>query len=141
MSQMVSLLVFSVVFFALVLFFSLRPGNITVWIGKMINPAFLALLFVLVIAALRAPGASVDAIDAQPAYQSGSGAFISAMIEGYGTMDAIAGLAFGIVVIDVIRRMGVTQDADVARDVLSSGILTGALMALIYVLTILIGAQ
>ena len=87
MSQRVSLLVFSVVFFALVLFFSLRPGNITVWIGKMINPAFLALLFVLVIAALRAPGASVDAIDAQPAYQSGSGAFISAMIEGYGTMD------------------------------------------------------
>ena len=46
-------------------------------------------------------------------------------------MDAIAGLAFGIVVIDVIRRMGVDDDNAVARDVLSSGVLTGLLMALI----------
>ena len=72
----------------------------------------------------------------------GSGkAFFSSFIEGYGTMDAIAGLAFGIVVIDVIRRMGVTEDNAVARDVLGSGVFTGLLMALIYVLTVLMGAQ
>lgn len=56
-------------------------------------------------------------------------------------MDAIAGLAFGIVVIDVIRRMGVQDDDAIARDVLSSGVLTGLLMILIYVLSILMGAQ
>ena len=56
-------------------------------------------------------------------------------------MDAIAGLAFGIVVIDVIRRMGVNNDDIIAEDVLSSGLLAGALMALIYVLSILVGAQ
>ena len=56
-------------------------------------------------------------------------------------MDAIAGLAFGIVVIDIIRSMGVTDDSAVAKDVLSSGIFTGILMALIYVATILMGAQ
>ena len=43
-------------------------------------------------------------------------------------MDAIAGLAFGIVVIDVIRRMGVDNDDAIAEDVLSSGLLTGALL-------------
>ena len=77
----------------------------------------------------------------EPASAYESGALFSAFVEGYGTMDAIAGLAFGIVVIDIIRSMGVTQDTDIARDVLHSGILTGALMALIYVLTILMGAQ
>lgn len=56
-------------------------------------------------------------------------------------MDAIAGLAFGIVVIDIIRSMGVTDDGAVAKDVLRSGILTGILMALIYVATIFMGAQ
>ena len=66
---------------------------------------------------------------------------MSYFIEGYGTMDAIAGLAFGIVVIDVIRRMGVDDDDAVARDVLGSGILTGILMAVIYILTILMGTQ
>ena len=45
------LLIFSAVFFAFVLFFSLRPGKITVWIGKIINPIFLIFFAVLMIAA------------------------------------------------------------------------------------------
>ena len=35
-----ALFAFSLIFFALVLFLSLRPGNITFWIGKIINPVF-----------------------------------------------------------------------------------------------------
>ena len=133
------LLLFSAVFFAFVLFFSLRPGKITVWIGKIINPLFLFFFAVLMIAALLAPGAAVSAVEPVEAYRSD--AFFPALIEGYGTMDAIAGLAFGIVVIDVIRRMGVDNDDTIAEDVLSSGLLTGALMALIYVVSIVVGAQ
>ena len=134
-----ALLVFSLIFFALVLFFSLRPAGITVWIGKIINPLFLIFLAVLVISALCAPGAPISVVEPDGAYHDG--ALFSGFIEGYGTMDAIAGLAFGIVVIDIIRSMGVTNDADVAKDVLRSGVLTGILMAVIYVATILMGAQ
>ena len=133
------LLLFSAVFFAFVLFFSLRPGKITVWIGKIINPLFLFFFAVLMLAALLAPGAAVSAVEPVEAYRSD--AFFPTLIEGYGTMDAIAGLAFGIVVIDVIRRMGVDNDDTIAEDVLSSGLLTGALMALIYVVSIVVGAQ
>ena len=133
------LLLFSAVFFAFVLFFSLRPGKITVWICKIINPLFLFFFAVLMLAALLAPGAAVSAVEPVEAYRSD--AFFPALIEGYGTMDAIAGLAFGIVVIDVIRRMGVDNDDTIAEDVLSSGLLTGALMALIYVVSIVVGAQ
>ena len=138
-SEAPALLIFSMAFFALVLFFSLRPAKITVWIGKIINPLFLVFFAVLVITALCRPGAPISAVEPDSAYRSG--ALFSAFIEGYGTMDAIAGLAFGIVVIDIIRGMGVTDDAAVARDVLHSGILTGLLMAVIYVATILMGAQ
>ena len=133
------LLLFSAVFFAFVLFFSLRPGKITVWIGKIINPLFLFFFAVLMLAALLAPGAAVSAVEPVEAYRSD--AFFPALIEGYGTMDAIAGLAFGIVVIDVIRRMGVDNDDAVAVDVLGSGALTGILMAVIYIVTILMGTQ
>ena len=133
------LLLFSAVFFAFVLFFSLRPGKITVWIGKIINPLFLFFFAVLMLAALLTPGVAVSAVEPVEAYRSD--AFFPALIEGYGTMDAIAGLAFGIVVIDVIRRMGVDNDDAIAEDVLSSGLLTGALMALIYVVSIVVGAQ
>ena len=135
------LLLFSAVFFAFVLFFSLRPGKITVWIGKIINPIFLLFLAVLVSAARTNPGASIAAVEPVEAYATGTSSFFSSFIEGYGTMDAIAGLAFGIVVIDVIRRMGVDNDDAVAVDVLGSGALTGILMAVIYIVTILMGTQ
>ena len=138
-SEGTALFLFSLIFFALVLVFSLRPANITVWIGKIINPLFLVFLTILVVAALSDPGAAVASVEPETAYQGN--AFFSAFIEGYGTMDAIAGLAFGIVVIDIIRSMGVSDDSDIAKDVLSSGVMTGILMALIYIVTILIGAQ
>ena len=133
------LFLFSLVFFALVLFFSLRPNNITVWIGKIINPIFLLFFAILLISALSHPGAAASTI--QPAAGYEDGALFASLIDGYGTMDAIAGLAFGIVVIDIIRQMGVTEDSAIAGDVLRSGILTGLLMAVIYILSILMGAQ
>ncbi len=134
-----ALLVFSAVFFALVLFFSLKPGNITLWIGKVINPLFLFFLALLILSALLHPSLSVW--EAQPEASYESGALFHALSEGYGTMDAIAGLAFGIVVVNVIRGMGIREDEAIAGEVLRSGILAGILMALIYMLTILMGAQ
>lgn len=134
-----ALFLFSFLFFALVLFFSLRPGNITLWIGKIINPMFLLFLSILILSALLHPGTAVSGVEPAAAYQNGS--FFSALADGYGTMDAIAGLAFGIIVINMIRQMGVHSDAVIAKDVIRSGILTGILMAVIYLLTILMGAQ
>lgn len=138
-SETIALFIFSLLFFAIVLFLSLRPAGITVWIGKIINPIFLVFLAILVGAALLNPSAGISEIEPAAAYETH--ALFSAFNEGYGTMDAIAGLAFGIVVIDIIRSMQVRNDSDIAREVLTSGVLTGILMAIIYVATILIGTQ
>ena len=42
-------LFFSLLFFAAVLWFSLRPGNILTWIGKILNPLFLICLGILLV--------------------------------------------------------------------------------------------
>ena len=47
--------VFAGVFCGGCCFFSLRPGEILTWIGKVLNPLFLAFLAVLVVRALAAP--------------------------------------------------------------------------------------
>jgi LIVCS family branched-chain amino acid:cation transporter len=138
-SKSLMLFIFSLIFFAFVLFFSLRPSKITVWIGKIINPLFLIFLSILVVTALLNPSISVNEVTPVDAYQNA--ALFSGFIEGYGTMDAIAGLAFGIVVIDIIRSMGLKEDNDIAREVLKSGVITGILMAVIYIATIVMGAQ
>ena len=132
-------LIFTFIFFAAVLFFSLKPGGITIWIGKVINPVFLLFLGILIVTAMLNPGAPMSQVEPSEAYQSG--AFFNGFIEGYGTMDGIAGLAFGIVVISIIRDMGVTSDDDVARETVKAGVFTAVLMGIIYVLTIIMGAQ
>ncbi len=94
------------VFFLIVLRFSLFPGKILTWVGKILNPLFLLFLGVLVVAVLVNPDrANLPAHAPDGSYRSDQ-AFSTGFLEGYNTMDALASLAFGIIVIDVIRGAG-----------------------------------
>lgn len=135
------LALFSLVFFAIVLYFSLKPGGIMTWIGKWLNPVFLLFLAVLVIAALLKPITGVSAVTPATGYETGGGAFFRGFLEGYNTLDALAGLAFGIVVIDVVRSHGVTQPGDVARSTAKAGIFSCLFMGFIYLFITLISTQ
>ncbi len=137
--QSVGLPVFSLLFFALVLFFSLRPGEILTWIGKVLNPLFLLLMAVLIVRALISPLGSIGEIEPSGTYMSG--AFSTGLLEGYNTMDALAGLAFGIIVVDVIRGLGVEEPGEVAENTVKAGVFSSLLMGLIYVLVTVVGAQ
>ena len=133
------LAVFSLLFFALVLFFSLRPGEILTWIGRVLNPLFLCFLAVLVVRALVSPMGQIAQIPPEGAYAAG--AFSNGLLEGYNTMDALAGLAFGIVVVEVIRGLGVREPEGIAQNTVRAGFFSALLMAVIYVLTAVVGAQ
>ena len=133
------LLLFSLGFFAVALLFSLYPGKIMVWVGKILNPAFLIFLGILVAVTLLNPGAAISEVE--PAGDYASTPFFEGFIEGYNTVDALASLAFGIVVINVIRGLGV-EDADaVASNTIRAGIFSCLLMAVIYFFVTLIGVH
>lgn len=134
-----ALFLFSAAFCGVMLWFSLRPGKILTWIGKVLNPLFLVTFFVTIGYALLRPMGS--AADAEPV-----GAYVSAplaqgFLEGYNTMDALAGLAFGIVVVNVIRSLGVKEPGDVAVCAVRAGVFACILMAVIYAMTALAGAR
>lgn len=133
------LAIFTAIFFAIVLAFSLFPSKILTWVGKILTPLFLVFLAVLVIAALVKPMGSITSTPAQNDYTSK--AFATGFLEGYNTMDALASLAFGIVVIDVIRKQGVTSPSSIAKNTIKSGALSCLFMALIYLGVSVIGAQ
>ena len=99
------LLLFSLAFFVAALLFSLYPGKIMVWVGKILNPAFLLFLGILVVVTLVNPGAAIAEVE--PAGDYATVPFFEGFIEGYNTLDALASLAFGIVVVNVIRGLGV----------------------------------
>lgn len=130
---------FSFVFFAIVLAFSLKPGKILTWIGKILNPLFLICLGIFIIAGLISPMGSIADVQPDAAYESG--AFFKGFLEGYNTMDLLAGLAFGIIVVNVIKDLGVENPNDVAVSTVKAGAFSCLLMGVIYVFITLMGVQ
>lgn len=135
----VLLAAFSCVFFAAVLFFSLRPGKILTWVGKLLTPLFLLVLAILVVTALLHPTDRITDMTPSAAYATAP--FFAGFLEGYNTMDALASLAFGIVVINVIRGLGVTEPGAIAKNTVLSGIFSCLFMGGIYVAVTIVGAQ
>lgn len=132
-------LIFTALFFGAVLFFALRPSKILDSVGKFLNPAFLIFLGILLVTALVKPINSVSAVPSSGSYTDNT--FFAGFLQGYDTLDALACLAFGIIVVRTIRELGVTEPGAVAGSTVKAGLVSMALMALIYALTALVGAQ
>lgn len=129
---------FTVLFFALVLFFSLKPTQILTWVGKVLTPLFLVLLGILLIVVFVRPMAGgISEITPDATYANG--ALGRGFLEGYNTMDAIAGLAFGIIVVNEIKRLGVEEPGAIAKNTFRSGAISALIMAFIYVLITMMG--
>jgi len=138
-AQHVTLLlaVFSFIFFAIVFYFSLNPAKIMDYIGKYLTPAFLIVLFILIITSIVKPMGDFQ----QPMGDYIDAAFMTGFKEGYNTMDALASLAFGIVVIHAIKSAGISDRKEIAKATWTSGIFAMALMMLIYGLITYMGAS
>lgn len=103
------------------------------------TPVFLFFLAILVVMALVNPVVDVAAVEPQGNYVAKS--FFTGFLEGYNTMDMLASLAFGIVVINVLRSLGVNEPQDIARSTAKAGFFSCLIMAVIYVFVTLMGAQ
>ena len=91
------------------------------------------------ITALLRPMGDIGSIAPQAGYASH--AFSQGFLEGYNTMDALAGLAFGIIVVNVIKSLGVENSGDVAKCTVKAGLFSTILMAVIYLLVTIVGTQ
>lgn len=135
----IALGLFTFLFFVIVLVFSLRPSGILTWVGKVLNPCFLLFLGILILISFIHPMGAMT--KAAPTGEYAGNALFTGFLEGYNTMDALASLAFGIILIEVIRNLGVTDSKSVCVCTIKSGILSTLLMAFIYCSLAFIGAQ
>lgn len=133
-----ALFIFTLLFFGGSLWFSLRPTEILTWVGKVLNPIFLIALAFLAFFAFFQPMGVVSEIPVSPVYQDGP--FFTGFLEGYHTMDALASLAFGIIVVRTIKGLGVTKPVHIARDTILAGVFSMTLMGFIYASLVYIGA-
>ncbi|GGP13081.1 branched-chain amino acid transport system II carrier protein [Oceanobacillus neutriphilus] len=128
-AQSTVLLIFTGAFFLIALLFSLFPSKIVDNIGKFLAPALVVLLFILLAVAFFNPMGSIQSPD--ETYQSS--AFFLGFLEGYNTMDALAALVFGIIIINVIKGFGITDNNQILSAVTKIGLTSTALLVIIYV--------
>jgi LIVCS family branched-chain amino acid:cation transporter len=132
-NERTALFIFSLIFYLLILYFSLRPGMILTVIGKVLNPVFIGFLAVLILAALFHATGRIDTFAPSPEY-SGN-AFAQGLLDGYNTMDTLAGLAFGIIIIDIVKKLGIREPQAIAGNTIRAGIFSCSFMGFIYILT------
>ena len=137
--QTLGLFLFTLIFFAVVLYFSLRPSGILIWVGKVLTPLFLLFLGILIVTAILTPMGTVW--DAPPVGTYTEHAFFTGLLEGYNTMDVLAALAFGNILVNAIKGLGLSAPRDLSYSTIVSGTFSTALMALIYLALTYVGAQ
>ncbi|SDG26390.1 branched-chain amino acid:cation transporter, LIVCS family [Pseudomonas benzenivorans] len=130
------LLIYTLAYFAAVLFLSLNPGRLVDRIGKFITPVLLAALLVLGGAALLVPAGEIGQVSVD--YQSAP--FVQGFLQGYLTMDTLGALVFGIVIATAIRDRGVRDGALVTRYSVIAGLIAAFGLSLVYLALFYLGA-
>lgn len=131
-----ALLGFTIAFFLFSGWLSISPSKLVDRIGKILTPALLIAIAILVFTAAAKPMGPLST----PQGGYANSAFIKGIIDGYSTMDALASLVFAIIVIDAVRAMGVSENKEVLRLTIYAGLVAAGFLALVYIFIGYMGA-
>ena len=130
-------LIYSIVFFAAAFFVALHPEKLTSWLGRILCPTLIVLIFVLFFGCLFHPVAEHYGV---PTADYASLPSLTGILDGYQTMDTLAALNFGAVIALNIRDYGIEDEQQVRRSTIRAGWIAGAMLLLIYAMLTHVGA-
>ncbi|MFB6434822.1 MAG: branched-chain amino acid transport system II carrier protein [Candidatus Malihini olakiniferum] len=122
------LLIYSIVYFALVSGISLYPGRLLDTVGYVLAPLKILALALLGFAALLFPAGSP--IPATDSYQAVP--FSNGFVSGYLTMDTLGAMVFGIVIVNAARSRGISDPTLLTRYTIWAGLIAGIGLTLVY---------
>lgn len=131
-----SLTLFSIAFFAIALFLSRSRGNLIDLVGKVLTPILFLALIVLAVSVVMDPQDAIEAAKGDYVDMP----FLKGFVEGYNTLDAVAALLFGMVIVDTVRDKGVTDEAETRKYLIMAGLIAAAGLAFVYVSLFYLGA-
>lgn len=123
-----SLLIFTVIYYAISLWLSINPSKLVDRIGSVLTPVLLVTVLSLIVMSFAKLGGNPASI-ATDGYQSK--AFFVGFLEGYNTMDMIASVAFSVIVMSAIsQKLG--ERANLFVETTKAGLIATSALALIY---------
>ncbi|SDG67987.1 branched-chain amino acid:cation transporter, LIVCS family [Selenomonas sp. WCT3] len=120
--------VYTAIFYAASYYLALNPNKLIDRVGKMLTPVLLVFLVILFAKAFVTPLG--DILDATGAYIETP--FVQGFQDGYQTMDLLASLAIGTLVVNAIRMRGVTSNRAISQVCLIAGLISVVLMSMVY---------
>ena len=119
--------VFSIIFFAVILLLSIKQSAVIDIVGKMLTPALLIGLLILIVKGFVSPIG--DIVDTGV---SASEVTVNGIKSGYQTMDVLAAMAFGIIILSSADEKGYTDSKSAAKMIGIAAALSGVLLMIVY---------
>lgn len=126
-------LIVSLIFFAIVLFFSINQSSVIDKIGKYLTPVLIVMMAIIVVKGIFSPIGT-------PADLGATNVFKNSFTAGYQTLDAIGALAFSGAIISAIVGKGYKEVEEQRRVAFLCAMIAGVLLLFIYGGLLYIGA-
>lgn len=130
------LALFTFFFFSVTVAIALNPAKLVDRIGKVLTPILFVVIGALAIKSFLTPMGEIGPAQGDYAVKP----FFRSFVEGYLTMDVIAALVFGIVVVNALKMEGVTKKRAILKAVVFAGLIAAIGLSLVYISLSYIGA-
>ena len=125
----IGLPIFTFIYFLAAYLISLNPTKVLDRIGRILTPVFAILIVILVVLGISKYGASTVAA---PVGAYASNAFGTGFLEGYNTLDALASVAFSVVIVHSMRQLGFSSKKEYVSIVWTVGLVVAILFSILY---------
>ena len=123
----ISPVLFSIFFFIVVLLLSIKQSAVIDIVGKVLTPALLIGLLVLIIKGAIDPIGPITNMRVSASYVTKNG-----IMSGYQTMDVLAALAFGVLIIKSANDKGYTEQKSSSKMIAIAAAISAILLFIVY---------
>ncbi|WP_326828338.1 branched-chain amino acid transport system II carrier protein [Tissierella pigra] len=117
--------IFSIIYFGITLLLVIKPNDVIDKIGKVLTPALLILLILIIVKGIFDPmGMPVPEDFARP--------FSEGFISGYQTMDALASILFGGIITTSLIQSGYNDEKEQMKMTKKAGLIAVSALTLVY---------
>lgn len=127
-----ALFIFTIIYFLVVLYLCINPNKMVDRIGSLLTPLLLITILAMIIKGFVDYGSNTHS-QAAEAFTSNFSGFSQGFTNGYLTMDAIAAIAFSMIVVNAVKATGITHANKIFRQTLLAGIIAAVALMFIYI--------
>lgn len=116
----------SIIYYSLIMFFTFRPTSMIEILGKVLTPLLFFGLIFLIVKGIVTPIAEI------PLNTTNNNLFFDGLILGYQTLDVLAALAFGIIIIKTVNEKGYKDKKSISKIVGFASLLAAFGIMIVY---------